>query len=118
MALQRVDVLRKEVIANVSHELRSPLSLIGGYAEMVRDITWRDDEKRSENLNLIIRETNRMSEMVSDIMDYSQFQSGYLQLNIGNYDLCEIVKTEILHYEPIAHEIIFFSGLNILPENA
>ncbi|MCI8429894.1 MAG: HAMP domain-containing histidine kinase [Lachnospiraceae bacterium] len=104
MALQRVDVLRKEVIANVSHELRSPLSLIGGYAEMVRDITWRDDEKRSENLNLIIRETNRMSEMVSDIMDYSQFQSGYLQLNIGNYDLCEIVKTEILHYEPIAHE--------------
>lgn len=38
-ALQRVDILRKEVIANVSHELRSPLALISGYTEMVRDIT-------------------------------------------------------------------------------
>ncbi len=45
-ALQRVDVLRKEVIANVSHELRSPLALIGGYAEMVRDITWKDEVQR------------------------------------------------------------------------
>lgn len=110
-ALQRVDVLRKEVIANVSHELRSPLSLIGGYAEMVRDITWKDETKRCANLDLIIRETNRMSEMVSDIMDYSQFHSGYLQLNIGDYDLCEIVETEVLHYEPIAHENHLFLRL-------
>ncbi|MFR5731103.1 MAG: histidine kinase dimerization/phospho-acceptor domain-containing protein [Clostridium sp.] len=36
------------------HELRSPLALITGYAEMVRDITWKDDEMRNENLNLII----------------------------------------------------------------
>lgn len=104
VALQRVDVLRKEVIANVSHELRSPLSLIGGYAEMVRDITWKQDKKREANLNLIINETHRMSEMVQDIMDYSQLQSGYLQLNMGNYDLCEIVETEALRYESIARE--------------
>jgi signal transduction histidine kinase len=79
-ALQRVDVLRKEVIANVSHELRSPLAVIRGYAEMVRDINWKDDEKRKEDLNLIIQEAGRMSEMVSDIMDYSQLQAGYVQL--------------------------------------
>lgn len=110
-ALQRVDVLRKEVIANVSHELRSPLSLIGGYAEMVRDITWKDDVRRQENLDLIIRESNRMSAMVNDIMDYSQFQSGYLQLNIGDYDLCEIIETELLHYEQIVHENHLFLRL-------
>ncbi len=102
IALQRVDVLRKEVIANVSHELRSPLSLIGGYAEMVRDITWKQPKKRTENLNLIISEANRMSEMVQDIMDYSQIQSGYLQLNMGTYDLYEIVETEALRFEAIA----------------
>ncbi len=39
----RVDVLRKEVIANVSHELRSQLSVISGYAELVRDIHWKDE---------------------------------------------------------------------------
>lgn len=104
VALQRVDVLRKEVIANVSHELRSPLSLIRGYTEMVRDITWKQAQKRNENLNLIISETNRMSEMVQDIMDYSQLQSGYLQLNIGDYDLCEIVETEAHRFETITQE--------------
>ena len=42
-ALQRLDVLRREVIANVSHEFRSPLSVISGYAELVRDIHWKDE---------------------------------------------------------------------------
>ena len=48
-ALARVDVLRKEVIANVSHELRSPLSVISGYAELVRDIHWKDEAARNED---------------------------------------------------------------------
>lgn len=103
-ALQRVDTLRREVIANVSHELRSPLALIGGYAEMVRDITWKDDTQRTENLDLIISEAKRMSEMVSDILDYSQLQSGYLQLKREEYDLCEIVETETHRCEQVAAE--------------
>lgn len=100
--LQRVDVLRKEIIANVSHELRSPLSLIGGYAEMVRDITWTDDKRRNENLDLIIRETHRMSEMVNDILDYSQLQSGYVKLKKVYCNLYEIVESEVKHCEKSA----------------
>lgn len=103
-ALQRVDVLRKEVIANVSHELRSPLALIRGYAEMVRDINWKDDKKRNEDLNLIIQEASRMSEMVSDIMDYSQIQAGYVQLKKDWYNLYEIVESEINYCEQSATE--------------
>ena len=95
-ALQRVDSLRREVIANVSHELRSPLALIGGYAELVRDIHWRDDKKRQEDLDLIMKESRRMSEMVSDILDYSQLQAGYLQLRKDWYNLYEIVESEVL----------------------
>ncbi len=104
LALQRVDVLRKEVIANVSHELRSPLALIAGYAEMVRDINWKDDEKRYENLTLIIQEAGRMSEMVSDIMDYSQLQAGYIQLKKDWYNLCEIIESEMALCEKNAAE--------------
>ena len=103
-ALQRVDTLRREVIANVSHELRSPLALIGGYAEMVRDITWKDDAQRTENLDLIISESRRMSDMVSDILDYSQLQSGCLQLKREEHDLCEIVETEVRRCEQVAAE--------------
>lgn len=103
-ALQRVDILRKEVIANTSHELRSPLSLISGYAEMVRDISFRDDQKREEDFNLIIHVARRMSEMVSDILDYSQFQAGYMKLKKESYNLCDIVESEVAHCIPTAAE--------------
>lgn len=102
--LQRVDVLRKEVIANVSHELRSPLAVIGGYAEMVRDITWKDEEQRTEDLNLIISESRRMSDMVSDILDYSQFQAGYTRLKKSWYNLCDILESEVAACQKSAAE--------------
>ena len=116
-ALKRVDVLRKEVIANVSHELRSPLSVISGYAEMVRDIDWKDDERRQEDLNLIISESQRMSEMVNDILDYSQLQSGYIRLNVVECNLCELVETETFHCAAKAsdHRILLDFGSE-LPE--
>ena len=104
LALQRLDVLRREVIANVSHELRSPLALITGYAEMVRDITWKDEEMRNENLNLIISESNRMSEMVNDILDYSQFSAGYSKLKKDWYDLRDIVNAELTRCRQAAAE--------------
>ncbi len=93
-ALHRVDVLRKEVIANVSHELKSPLSVISGYAEMVRDIDWKDEDRRNEDLELIISESRRMTEMVNDILDYSQLQSGYLRLNLEDINLGELAESE------------------------
>ena len=93
-ALQKVDVLRKEVIANVSHELRSPISLIAGYSEMLRDITWSDVDRRKNDLNLIISESNRLSQMVDDIMDYSQLQAGYGNLNKISCNLYEIIEQE------------------------
>ncbi|MDO4268826.1 MAG: HAMP domain-containing sensor histidine kinase [Eubacteriales bacterium] len=103
-SLKRLDVLRKEVIANVSHELRSPLALIGGYAEMVRDITWRDEEKRNEDLNLIIQESNRMSRMVSDILDYSQLQAGFTQIKTETFDLKEMLEAGTALYQKQAAE--------------
>ena len=96
-ALARVDVLRKEVIANVSHELRSPLSVISGYAELVRDIHWKDEKARNEDLDLIIKESSRMSEMVNDILDYSQLQSGYIRLHSEYFDFTRSAEAEASH---------------------
>ena len=93
-----------EFIAAASHELRSPLALITGYAEMVRDITWKDEAMRSENLNLIISESNRMSEMVTDILDYSQFSAGYSKLKKDWYDLKDIVNAELTRCRQAAAE--------------
>jgi signal transduction histidine kinase len=118
-ALQRVDVLRKEVIANVSHELRAPLSLIAGYAEMVRDVSWNNDEIRNENLNLIISEARRMNDMVGDILDFSQLQSGYVQINKAEYNLYEIIESEARVYDRAAKDfdirIVFESESKEIP---
>ena len=94
-ALQKVEVLRKELIANVSHELRAPLSLIIGYGEMVRDISWQDGELRNEHLNLIIGEANRLSRIVDDILDYSQLQAGYIKPNLEKANLYEVVRSVV-----------------------
>ena len=91
-SLKKVDLLRKELIANVSHELKSPLSLIRGYAELVREISWKNEKDRNDNLNLIIDESQRMSIMVNDILDYSLIQSGYLTLKTDILPLDYIIS--------------------------
>lgn len=83
------------MIANVSHELRSPLSLIRGYSEMIRDVTGDNSKLRNENLDLIISETQRLSMMVDDIMDYSKMQSGYYELKIASVNLVDLVKNTV-----------------------
>jgi len=99
-SLKKVDLLRKELIANVSHELKSPLSLIRGYAELVREISWKNEKDRNDNLNLIIDESQRMSIMVNDILDYSLIQSGYLTL-----------KTDILPLDYIINDAVAEASL-------
>lgn len=75
--LSKVNALRTELIANVSHDLRTPLTLITGYSEMMRDLP---GENNTENLNLIIEESKRLSQIVTDVLDISKYQSGSVQL--------------------------------------
>lgn len=74
--LGKAEDLRRELIANVSHELRAPLTIIRGYAETVRDVTWPNEAKRTEQLNAISEESARLGALVSDILDYSRLESG------------------------------------------
>ncbi len=78
--LRKNDQLQKELIANVSHELKAPLTIIRGYAETIRDVTWSDDAKRNASLDLIIDESERLRSIVQDILDYSQLQAGTIKL--------------------------------------
>lgn len=102
--LQRVDVLRKEVIANVSHELRSPLALITGYGELVRDVSGSDERLRKEHMDLIISEAHRMSAMVDDIMDFSIMQAGYTQLKNEIWNTYEVVSSVVAYARGIANQ--------------
>lgn len=85
--LSRIDELKKELIANVSHDLRTPLSLIRGYAETIRDVTGNDPAKREKQLNVIIEESQRLGNMVDDVLNLSQIQSGYMTFSIERFNL-------------------------------
>jgi len=94
--LQKTESLRRELIANVSHELRAPLSVIKGFAETVRDVTWPNEEKRTMQLTLISEEASRLSKTVNDILDYSRLQAGVEQVTIIDFKVRPIL-TEIIN---------------------
>lgn len=87
--LMRVDVLRRELIANISHDLRTPLTMIGGYSEMMRDIP---GENNPENAQIIIDEAKRLSSLVNDVLDISQLESGTGNIKFTCFNLTESVK--------------------------
>lgn len=90
--LSKVDGLKNELIANVSHDLRTPLTLISGYSEIMRDIP---GEVTAENLQTIIDETERLSSLVSDMLEISKIQSGNVELTPESFDLSlELEKIE------------------------
>lgn len=82
--LQRTDRMQKELIANISHDLRTPLTLITGYCEMMRDI---EGENTPENMQVVLDETARLSSLVSDLIDLSKYQSGAQKLEIESVDM-------------------------------
>lgn len=98
--LNRTDSLRKELIANVSHELRTPLGLIRGYAEMVRDIG--NEQKKTEHLNVIIDESERLSAIVNDILELSQLQSGHTELKPVPFDIAKLIEQTVEKYAVIS----------------
>lgn len=97
--LSKTENLRRELLANVSHDLKTPLTMIKAYAEMVRDVTYKDDTKRTKDLNIIIEETDRLNVLVNDILELSKIQSGTQKLTIEQFDLEKFVKNIIKRYD-------------------
>lgn len=100
--LSKIEQLRKDLIANVSHELRTPLSLIRGYAETIRDVTGDSREKRDKQLGIIIEETERLSRIVDDILNLSQLQSGYIELEKSRFSIRETLEAVVKRYEVLS----------------
>ena len=102
--VSKTDEYRRDLMANVSHDLKTPLTMIKAYAEMVRDITYKDKKKREENLNIIIDETDRLNILVGDILALSKMQSNSETLEIENFDLVEEIKSIVSRYDYIVED--------------
>lgn len=97
--LSKIDELRRDLMANVSHDLKTPLTMIRAYAEMVRDISYKDKEKMNKDLNVIIDETERLNILVNDILDLSKMQANADKLSLEEFDLCEVIKEVMTRYD-------------------
>ena len=97
----KTDELRRDLLANVSHDLKTPLTMIRAYAEMVRDISYKDDKKREEHLNIIIDETDRLNILVNDILELSKLQANAEVINLETFDLVAEINSILKRYEII-----------------
>ena len=96
--LSKTDELRRDLLANVGHDLKTPLTMIKAYAEMIKDFENMSVQKRNENLNIIIEETDRLNILVSDILDLSKLQSDTYELKIEEFDLDKLIRDVIKRY--------------------
>ena len=96
--LQSTERMRAELIANISHDLRTPLTMISGYCEMMRDIP---GENNPENMQVVLDETARLTGLVNDVIDLSKAQSGAQSLALEEVDLDELLAQTVERYRQL-----------------
>lgn len=94
---RQLEIMRKEFIAGVSHELKTPISLIEGYAEGIKD-NIVDGEDRDYYVDVIIDESKKMGNLVSDMLDLSQMETGNFKLNVEEFYIQEHVSYTLKKY--------------------
>ena len=96
--LSQTDRLQKELIANISHDLRTPLTMIIGYSEVMRDLP---GENTPENVQVIIDETQRLAQLVNDLLDLSKLQAGSRMPTMESFNLTDLIESTMLRYEKL-----------------
>ena len=92
----KADKAKKELLGNVSHDLRTPLTMIVGYGEMIRDLP---EENNEENINVIIDEAKRLSTLVDDLIDISKMDSITVELDKEVISLNDLLTSVYHQYE-------------------
>ncbi len=90
--ISKVDNLRRDLIANISHDLRTPLTMVKAYAEMIRDLSGDNPVKREEHVSIIIEESDRLATLVNDILDLSRLESGNMEVNITEFCITDVIN--------------------------
>ena len=112
--LAGTDRLQKELIANISHDLRTPLTMIIGYSEVMRDLP---GENTPENVQVIIDETERLAQLVNDLLDLSKIRAGSRAPKMEVFNLTELVEATMLRYEKLTekdgYRVEFFSDASV-----
>lgn len=103
--LSKVDTMQRDLIANISHDLRTPLTMLKAYAEMIRDLSGDNPKKRAEHIEIIINETDRLALLVNDILDLSKLESGKQKLSCSEFDIKSKLNEIIGRFKGISEKM-------------
>lgn len=99
--LKKNENFRRELLANVSHDLRTPLTMITAYAEVMRDLP---GENTPENVQVVIDEAQRLTGLVNDMLDISKLQAGVMQLECREYNLTQSILAVLSRYNKLKEQ--------------
>lgn len=108
------DKAKRELISNVSHDLKTPLSMIVGYGEMIRDIK---EENNKENVEVIIEEAKRLNLLVDDLLELNKFQNDKIILHYEEYSLNKLLEDTFKQFEKIFEKYGIFCDLKLLKKD-
>ena len=115
--MNKTDELRRDLIANVSHDLKTPLTMIKAYAEKVKDISYKDKKKMDKDLDVIIDESDRLNNLVNDLLNMSKIEDNKEILNITEYDLVKDINEILRRYDVVKEKEGYKINLD-LPKEA
>jgi len=101
---RKLDKMRREFVSNVSHELKTPIFLIQGYAEGLKANVATEEKKRDFYCDVIMEEAEKMDALVKGLLDLSQIESGMFPVNKTLFDVPQLINEIISKYEPILKE--------------
>ena len=87
-----IDEMRRDFLSNVSHELKTPIALIQGYAEGLKDCVNDDAESRDFYCDVIVDEADRMNKLVKSLLNLNELESGDAKVDIEHFDLMELIR--------------------------
>lgn len=100
----KIDEMRKEFLSNVSHELKTPLALIQGYAEGLKECINDDAESRDFYCDVIMDEAGKMNELVKELLNLNELEFGSDQVEMERFDLVQLIRGKIQSLQILADQ--------------
>lgn len=97
-SIEAFEATRNSFVANISHDLRTPMTTITGFVEGILDGTIPED-KHQWYLSVVLDESKRLSRIVNDLLDISKLEQGNFVLELQNFDINELVRLTIIKFE-------------------
>lgn len=101
---RQLDKARRSFVANVSHELKTPISMIMGYADGLKHGVARTESQKNQYYDVIIKESEHMSKLISQLLDLTAYQNGQLPCRMAEVNLRHLIETTALRHKHLFSE--------------